>query len=93
MQIDDVLNAVRDKYHQIQRDSRAPNRRPRIVIYMEHDFFVNCKQELQGRVSLGAYEFLHEDTLNGFPVWTVRSRSTKGQQVRHQPFVVVELDA
>lgn len=93
MQIDLVMDVLYKKYHLLRTEANNPSYVPRLEIYMDYDFYAQCKGEIQGKVSSGAYEFSRDDLLMGFPVWKVVPSIREGEHHKHKPFVVVNLDA
>jgi hypothetical protein len=92
MKIEEALNALWKKSRELQGQN-GPEYVPQLAVYMDYDFYVECQREIHGPVSNGVYEFSRQDTLSGYPVWTVTPRHTDGgQHVRHPPFTIVDLE-
>ncbi len=54
MNIDSVIEAVTDKEREVYRTTDEV---PKLVVYMERDFWHQCMGEISGRVELSAVDF------------------------------------
>lgn len=81
MLIDKVCDAI------IRLRAKAV-KHPFLVVYMERQFYLNCKDEVVGHVSYNALVFGKKDTVMGYPLFVVTSQS--GQP--HPNFRVIEVD-
>jgi hypothetical protein len=89
---DEIYKAVsRLEYSYIKK--YGPNSvRPRISVYIDHDYYHDVLNEITGEVSLYAYEFYEKGTIRSYPYHLVIN-SPRGNITfdRHSPWEVVLL--
>jgi len=67
--IQKVIDAVgRKRQSYLSKGARCI---PRLVIYMDYEYWADCVNEIDGQVPIGEYEFVSKNTIEGCPVWRV----------------------
>lgn len=87
LKIDEVINEVlrvRHKY-MVNNNGKVPS----IHVYMDYQYWVDCKTEVKGAVDACQYEFMSEGTIMGYPVWRVVATYNGGTfKKHHAPFSI-----
>lgn len=82
--IDEVIKAVGQELDRLECEITDPQMKPDISIYMDVEYWHDCKSEISGEVGPWSYEFYENGTIHGFPVWRVMPF-----EKAHPPFVIV----
>lgn len=90
MKIEEVINAIFEKNIELTLKTKSPNDKIDIVVYMDYDFYTECKREFVNAGYCGtSYEFYESDSIFGYPVYRVLPRDNIHGNVRHARFRVV----
>ena len=89
--INEVVEAVWTKQRMVA--SKSPDSIPNIAVYMSYEYHSLCKSEINGEVTRAVHEFFDSDTILGFQVYRVINITNRHGEVKHPPFIVVNLDA
>lgn len=92
MKITKVADALRKKLYYLSRQTNDPNNKPRLAVYMDRDFYMQCITEIQSEESSYAFDFIDNQALMGFPVWQVTPGHSRNVETKHQDFIIVDLD-
>jgi len=90
MKIEEIISAIHDKRQSLIALNADYKHEPKLAVYMNYDYWVECKREIQGEVSRSANEFFHDDTIMGYPAWKVPPSFAKGENKDHVPFLIVD---
>lgn len=93
LKVHEVIDAIYSKRQQIIVKNKDSQYIPKLAVYMDYDFYAECKSEITGGVSQPAFDFYHDDKIAGYPVWRVPPRITDCKQSKHAPFIIVETGA
>jgi hypothetical protein len=91
--IEKVIEAIYYKCCDLVLQENNRTYMPKLAVYMDPDFYYECKADLKGEMSPGAFEFYQGDKLYGYPVWIAIPRNDNGKMVKHESFRIVNLDA
>jgi len=90
MKIDKVFKAVASKERELMINGSDTIT---LAVYMNLEFWHECKCELFRKGYCGAsYEFFNNDTVRGYPVYSVNPMIDSHAKVVHAPFRVVNLN-
>ena len=92
MKIDEIISAIHDKRKCLIALNADCNYEPILAVYMNYDYWVECKMEIQGEVSRAIDGFFHDDTIMGYPVWKVSPSFAKEKNKEHVPFMIVNTE-
>lgn len=88
MRIHEVINEVLRKRIDFTSSARNRGLNADISIYMDCEYYFLCMSEIRRENSHELYEFLHKNTIYGYPVYRVVGVRNAEFSVTHPPFKV-----
>ena len=86
-----VIEALWLKRKSLLSGCPGPGHDPNLIIYMDYDFYYQCRSEKLEKPVAIADQFQRDGTLMGYPVWAVPKRFENGGYARHPKFMIVNL--